>query len=345
MKFKRLALAAVGMVLALALLLTACPSSSPATPPDDRPHNVELTLYGFRAGAAQQFRTDAVAEAIRVEYPDWKVNSLAAGGEAQVISKRISGETDFYLTPYLRKLEIEVQTPLHPEIDIEQATAYSLLVPTSDSYVHFFAAGRTGLSSIREIVDRKLPLTVGVGPGGSTLLFSKILEYYGASLEEAEAWGLKRENLIIVMQEGAEALQSGRVDIGISWTQIPSQAYMGVNFDLDILPIDDPGLVQMLEDIGFYEATIPADTYPFLTEDVPTVAQLEFLVVSPYVADDIVYCVLEAVFNHQEILEAANASSHLTPEAIAESITIGGRMGVPFHPEALRFYRDIGWIE
>jgi hypothetical protein len=336
MRFQRLALLAVCMVMALAVLLTACPAPA---------QDVELILYGFRAWTAQQFRTDAVAEAIRLEYPDWKVTSLAAGGEAQVISKRISGETDFFLTPYLRRLEVEVQTPLHPEIDIEQATAYSLMVPTSNSHVYFFAAGRVGLSSIREIVDQKLPLTVGVGPGGSTLLFSKILEYYGTSLEEAEGWGLKRENLIIVMQEGAEALQSGRVDIGISWTQLPSQAYMGVTFDLDILPIDDPGLVQMLKEMGFYEATIPANAYQFISEDVPTVAQLEFLVASPHMPDDIVYDVVKAVFNHKEVLEAAGAGAYLTPEAIAKSTTIGEGMGVPFHPEALRFYRDMGWIE
>jgi hypothetical protein len=319
MTITRCALLAVCMVLALAVLLTACPAPA---------QDVELTLYGFRAGAAQQFRTDAVAEAIRLEYPDWKVTSMAAGGEAQVISKRVSGEDDFFLTPYLRQLELEVQTPLHPEIDIEQATAYSLLVPTSNSHVYFFAAGRTGLSSIGEIVDQKLPLTVGVGPGGSTLLFSKI-----------------RETLIIVMQEGAEALQSGRVDIGLSWTQLPSQTYMGVTFDLDILPIDDPGLLQMLKGMGYYEATIPADAYPFLTEDVSTVAQLEFLVASLHMPDDIVYDVVKAVFNHKEVLEAAGAGAYLTPEAIAESIAIGEGMGVPFHPEALRFYKEMGWIE
>ena len=147
------------------------------------------------------------------------------------------------------------------------------------------------------------------------------------------------------MQEGAEALQSGRVDIGLSWTQVPAQAYMGANFDLDILPIDDPGLLEMLKGMGYYESAIPANAYPFITEDVPTVAQTEFLVASPHMPDDIVYYVMKAVFNHKEVLEAAGGGSYLAPESIAESIAIGQGMGVPFHPEALRFYREMGWID
>jgi TRAP transporter TAXI family solute receptor len=344
MIIRRYALLAVCVILALAILLPACAKPAPTTP-SERPQNVELTIFGFVAGTGQMLRTDSIAEAIRVEYPDWKVTSLAAGGEAQLISKRIAGEADFFLTPYLRRLEIEVQTPLHSEIDFEQATAYSLVMPVSIAYVHFFAMGRTGLTSIREIVDKKLPLKVGVGPGGSSLLFSKILEHYGTSWAEAESWGLKREIVYITTPEGAEALEAGRVDIGLSWTEIPSQAYIGVTFDLKLLPVDDPGLVQMLKELGYYEATIPADTYPFITEDIPTVAQTEFLAVRPDMPEDIVYSTLKALLNHKEILIAANAGSKLTPEAVAESIVIGEGTGVPFHPGALKFFREIGWIE
>jgi TRAP transporter TAXI family solute receptor len=350
MKKKKISLIVViglALILAVLPLLAACPGPAPTTPSEERPQNVQLTMCGFIAGTSMQMRADAIAEAIRVEYPDWKVTSVAPGSEAQLISKRIAGEADYFFTPYPRLLEVEVQAPLHPEIDYEKVTAYSLVMPTSPRYVHFFATGKTGLTSIRDIVDKRYPFKAGTGAGASKLLFSKILEYYGASLAEAEGWGAKHESVVMATQEGAEALQSGRLDIAFGWSGMPSPPYMGVNFDLKLLPVDDPGLVEMLSVFGHYEATIPADTYPFLTEDVPTVAETEILAVRPDMPEDVVYYTVKALFNHTDILVAAHSGfkSQLNAEAVAAAVAISQTTGIPFHPGALKFYREMGWIE
>jgi TRAP transporter TAXI family solute receptor len=347
MIIKRCALLAVCVILALATLLTACSGPAPTPTPGERPQNIELTILGFMAGTTFQIRADAIAEAIRLEYPDWTVTSIAPGGESQLVSKRLAGEGDFFLTPYVRQLEVEVQAPLHPEIDYDQVTAYNLVVPTASQYIHFFALGKTGVTSIKDIVDQKYPFTVGVGPGGSKRQFEKLLEYYGTTMAEAEGWGAKEEIVIVTAPEGVEALQSGRIDMGISWSGIPCPPYMGVTFDLKLLPVDDPGLVEMLKAMGYYEVTIPADTYNFITEDIPTVASASHLATPPEMSEDIVYYTLKALFNHKDFLIAAHAdfTDQLTPEAVAESVAISQITGIPFHPGALRFYQEMGWIE
>ncbi len=348
MTIKRCVLPAVCMVLALAVLLTACPGQAPTTLPEDMPQSVNLNVVGFRVGTSNQLRIDAIAEAIRMEYPEWKVTSLAAGGEAQLVSKYIAGETDLCLSMYPRPLEIELQAPLHPEIDYEQATAYSLVMPSSPRDIHFFARGNTGLNSIQEIVDQKRRLTWGIGAGGSTLVVDKVLEHYGVSWEEAEGWGMKRETLFMTSPDGAEALQSGRVDIGLSWTAVPCPAYMGVTFDIKLLPIDDPDLFQLFDEMGFGEATIiPAGAYPFVTEDIPTASETSHLVARPDLPEDVVYYSLKALFNQKDFLSAtiAEFESQMTAEAIANSWAISQRIGIPFHPGALRFYQEMGWIE
>jgi TRAP transporter TAXI family solute receptor len=336
------------MMLALAVLLAACPGPVPTTPTGDRPQNVNLNVVGFMVGTSNQLRIDAIAEAIRMEYPDWKVNSLSAGGEAQLVSKYIAGETDLCLNMYPRPLEIELQAPLHPGIDYEQATAYSLVMPSSPRTIHFFARGDTGFSSIREIVDQKRQLTWGIGAGGSTLVVDKILEHYGVSWEEAESWGMKRETLYMTSPDGAEALQSGRVDIGLTWTSVPCPAYMGVTFDIKLLPIDEPDLVQLFSEMGFGEAAvIPAGSYPFVTEDIPTVSETSHLVARPDLPEDVVYYSLKALFKQKDFLAATitEFESQMTAEAIALSWTVSQKTGIPFHPGALKFYREMGWIE
>ena len=116
---------------------------------------------------------------------------------------------------------------------------------------------------------------------------------------------------------------------------------------MKLLPVDDPGLVEMLKAMGHYETTIPAGTYPFVTEDVPTLASTSHLAVNPDMPEDIVYYVLKAVFNHKDMLIAVQADfeGQLTAEAVAESVAISQVTGIPFHPGALKFYREMGWIE
>lgn len=338
---------AIGLALVLATLplTAACPGTS-SPPAAERPQNVKLTIVGFTAGTSLQLRADAVAEAIRVEYPDWRVTSLATKGAADNISKRIAGEMDFFFVTAPRAVEIQSEAPLYPEIDYEQATAYSLVMPVSPHYVHFFALGKTGLTSIRDMVDRKYPFTVGC-VAAPEFVFSKILEHYGASWAEAEAWGARQESVSIGAPTGVEALQAGRIDIAFVWSGIPSPPYMGVTFDLKLLPVDDPGLVQMFEEFGFYEATIPAGTYPFVTEDIPTMGEIQPLAAHPGLPEDIVYYAVKALFNHKDILIAAHAEfeSQLTPEAVATFLARAEQFSLPIHPGALKFYQEMGWAE
>ncbi len=335
----------LAIVLAVLPLLTACPgTSSPAS--GEHPQNVKLTIIGFTAGTSLQLRADAVAEALRVEYPDWTVTSLATKGSADNISRRIAGETDFFFATIPRQVEIQSQALLYPGIDFEKATAYSLVMPVSPQYVHFFVLGKTGLTSIRDMVDKKYPFTVGC-VGGPEYVFYRILEHYGVSWAEAEAWGARHESVSIGAPTGVEALQSGRIDIAFVWSGIPSPPYMGVTFDLKLLPIDDPGLVEMFKGYGFYEATIPAGTYPFVTEDIPTMANIEPLAVRPDLPEDVVYDAVKALFKHKDILIAAHAefASQLTPEAVAAFVASAERSGLPVHPGAMKFYREMGWVK
>lgn len=333
------------LVLATLPLAAACPPAS-SPEPGEHPQNVQLTLMGFVAGTSMQLRIDAVAEAIRVEYPDWTVTSLATKGSADNTSRRIAGEVDFYMSLLPRNVEIQSHAPLYPDIDFEAATAYSVVMPTSRHYVHCFALGKTGLNSIEDIVEQKYPITIGY-LGACEFVFHRILEYYGTSWAEAEAWGARSEPVSVGSPAGPEALQAGSIDTAFIWTGMPNPPYMGVTFDLKLLPIDDPGLVDMFKELGFYEVTIPAGTYPFVTEDISTMGDTEFLVVRPDMPEDIVYYTVKALFNHKDILIAANTEfeSQMAPEAVAASLAQIEQSGLPVHPGALKFYREMGWVE
>ena len=346
MVVKSLRLFVACFIVASAVLLLAC-TPPEAAPEEDRPGNVEATILGWIAGSSAQLRADAIAEALRIEYPDWRVHSLAPGGQSQKEEKRVKGEWDYFLTALPRPLEVEVNTPLYTNVDYAQATNYNVVMPTSSHYVHFLAMGKTGLASIGDIVSGQYPFKAGTGVASGTYLFNKIMEYYGATAEEAEGWGGEYERIFIGTPTGVEALQSGMIDIGFGWSGVPNPPYMGITFDVQLLPIDEPGLVGVFEELGFFESVIPAGSYPFVAEDTPTMAYTEFLAVRTDMPDDVVYYALKAIFENKHILIGSYAAfeEQLNPEAIAVSLALADKSGVPFHPGALRFYREQGWVD
>ena len=306
---------------------------------------VDIVIIGARAGSTSQLRADAIAEAVRLEHSDWKVTSRAAGSPAHVIAARVASEADFFFTNGSRQLEIVTQEPLHPDSDFRAASDYRIVMPTSLMHTHFFARGRSGLAKPADIVESQYPFRIGTG-SVSEVMFNKMLEYYGSSAEEAVEWGGRFESLNMTSSEGADALQSGRVNLGFTSSGIPNSFFQGLTGDIILLPLDDSGLVSMFGEWGYLPSVIPAGTYSFVIADIPTVAALQSLSTLPDMPDHIVYGLLEAVFRHLDLITVAQgeASDVLTAEYLSVAVPLAERSGEPYHPAALSFYRDIGWV-
>lgn len=339
----RLAVLSLSIAVFLSMLSAcAAPAATQTTSPDDG----RITLMSFVAGTSGQVRMNAIAECVRLNHPDWIVSSLAAGGEARLIEKRIAGAADFYNTMSPRALDLLVNEPLYPDVDFASATDYLIVMPASSMYVHFLARGETQFETPADIVAGRYPVKIGSGVGVIRAVLAQMFEYYGATLEETESWGARHETLMMAGAEGVEALQAGRVDAGITWGALPQPTFMGVSSNLKLLPVSDPGLVAHLEALGCVPATIPAGAYPFVTADVATVAAPQYFVARPEIPDDVVYEVLKAIYDHEELLYSVHeeARSLLAREGVSHAMDVAGRTGDAFHPGALRYYRERGWI-
>ncbi len=335
------------VVLSLAcLVLTGCADGNAPTGPDiDSSH--QFTIAGFKAGYISQMRADGIAEACRREHPEWEVTSIAAGGESRIIEKRISGELDFFFTNGVRQLELLVQEPLHPDIDFETASDYRLVLPLYYMYVHIPARKDTGLTEPSDIVEQRYPFRLGSGGGVARLLFEMVLEHHGASLDDAVGWGASIETIVPSSQAGVEALRSGRIDLGFTYGGIPSSNFAAYTGDLVLLPVEEPGLMDMFAEWGFVPGAIPADTYPFLSSDVQTMASPKSLSTRPDTPDEVVYGLLEAMFAHPDIslLTQGESPEVVTPESIRDAVALAERNSESYHPAALQFFRDQEWMD
>jgi TRAP transporter TAXI family solute receptor len=307
---------------------------------------MEVSIVSVMAGSTSQLRADAIAEVVRLEHPDWLVVSRAAGGEARVVAERLAGDADFFFTNGGRRLEITVQKPLHQDIDYETASSYRIVMPSSVMHMHLLVRKDTGITSLRDIIDLRMPFRLGSGAGMTKQLLSVLLEYCGADLEMANSWGVEHQVVTMASVEGAEALQSGRIDVGFTYSSIPNASIAGCTADIALLPVDEPDLLRELESWGLMPTVIPAGTYSFVKEDIPTAATVQSVSVRTDMPDEVVYEVLAAVFKHMDRMEAAQADIGrlLTQDFVAHAVRLAEINGEPYHPGALRFYRELGWI-
>jgi len=343
---RRPGLVAAASLLSALLLTCSCSAANAPQNAEGGGEAETISLVGFTAGSVTQLAADAIAETVRTTYPEWKVDSMVAGSESRLTAMRIAGEADFYFARSSRALEIEAQAPLHPGMDLHEVGGYRLVMPFSYQYLHLIVLDRTGMSGLADIVGQRYAFRLGCGVSTASL-FSKILEYYGAALEQAKQWGATHETVVISTSEGVEALQTGRVDVGFTWGPIPNPVLMGASLSASLLDLNEPGLIDMLADWGCVPATIPAGTYAFVDADVHTAAFPYALVARADLPDDVVYHVVKALFDNPEVLQAVNADARtqMAPESVAASVLLSRSVGEPYHPGALTFFREKGWVD
>ena len=87
----------------------------------------------------------------------------------------------------------------------------------------------------------------------------------------------------------------------------------------------------------FGPSTIPAGTYRYLDQDYITIGAPNFAIGRADLPDDLVYQLVKAVFaNQPRLVKATSAASDTLPQNVVKNTFL------PFHPGAVRYYREIG---
>jgi TRAP transporter TAXI family solute receptor len=191
-----------------------------------------------------------------------------------------------------------------------------------------------GDSKINSFADLK-GAKIGVGaPGsGTEANFRQFLDVYGMSKEDVRAQYLS-------FAESAEQFKDKHIDAFIVVAGIPNAAIMDVAVlqSIRILGIPDDKTAQLTRKYPFLSpVVIPATTYKNMPGDVKTVAVNAVLIASSDVKDDIVYGMTKALFESQAELSA----SHAKGKELNIKTAVSG-VSIPFHPGAVKYYKEKG---
>lgn len=191
-------------------------------------------------------------------------------------------------------------------------------------------------SGIESIADLK-GKDIAIGPPGSGTQAAArlILEAYG--LEEGD-YTAHEEGF----GDAAGRIQDGSLDASFGLLGLPAGSIdeLAISRDIKMIPITDEALAYIEENSGYGAITIPAGTYDFLEEDVQAITAYAILVGSTDLIDeDLGYAITKALFENSDQISHAQGV-HLTKEN-----ALLGSEGLPMHPGAEKYFKEIGLLD
>jgi TRAP transporter TAXI family solute receptor len=215
------------------------------------------------------------------------------------------------------------------------ARSLAVLYP---SYTHLVTLAGSGINRVADL--RGKVVSTGSPGAGTTVLAERILSIAGLDPSK----DIRTHNLGVA--QSVDALKDGKVDAFFWNGGLPTAAILDLvntqGITAKILPLDDllPALNKTYGEGLYFRSVIPTSAYR-LADDVPVVAVANLLVVSDTMPEDLAYDITRILFERQSTLAGIHPQAR---ELSVERALTGA--SIPFHPGAIRYYRERGvWKE
>ena len=207
---------------------------------------------------------------------------------------------------------------------------------------HFVADPKLGVSTIDEILEKKMKVKIGTGtPGsGDRFVMEQILAAHDLTFEKAEAQGISWE--LVGTTARVKAWKDRHIDVFNSFILVPSSAIQQVAHSREgkFLGLSAKTRQFLVDKWGLIDSEIPANTYPGQKEAVPSIALPFMVFVREDIPEDVVYVITKtAAENKKYLASAVGAMAAWNPEDMWKGL------GIELHPGAARYYKERGWIK
>lgn len=301
--------------LAFALLLTACAS----TPP--KPSLSQVGIYS--AGPGSAFLPYAQGLAAYLDSQGLKATAIESKGSIENLGK-VDMEPQRLGTAFLGTA-FEAVNGSAAWTQGKKHGNVRALFPMYETSFQIVALRTSGIQNLGQLAGKK----VGVGPaGGPAESFFKGL---------AQATGLQTQTVSGTPAALAADLQAGRIDALWQGAALPIPAIKQVAdaSDAVVFGLTDAELAAMLKRFPFLSpASVAPNTYRGQASALKSVAAWNFVMAHKDLSEADAYWLTRTVLVASDP-KAIHASAGPTRAANAPNNTV-----VPFHPGALRFYRE-----
>jgi len=216
----------------------------------------------------------------------------------------------------------------------EKLTKMAVLAVLYPEVIQVVVRGDSKIDSFDDLKGMK----VGVGaPGsGTEANFRQLSDGYGLKKEDVKAQYLS-------FSESAEQFKDKHIDAFIVTAGIPNAAIMdiGSQHSIRIINIADEKAALIVKKYPFLSPfTVPANTYKNQASPVKTMAVNAVLIASTDVKNDVAYNIVKSLFENQNELAATHAKGK---ELSLKTASSG--VSIPFHPGAVKYYKEKGLMK
>lgn len=208
------------------------------------------------------------------------------------------------------------------------------LTPIYNNFNHLVTVEGTGITTIADIRGKR----VSVGPPGSgtEVTALRFLEAAGINPER----DIRRERL--GPAESADAIKDRRLDAFFWSGGLPTPSVLDLattpGMRIRLVPLDSllPTL-QSKYGALYFRATIAKDFYPGSPADIPTIGVANLLIAHRDFDANLAYLITKLVYERRpDLAQVHKEATNIT------LIGVKGRSPLPFHPGAIRYFRERG---
>ena len=273
---------------------------------------------------------------------EWAVNMIASDGPA-ALDMVARGEMQLAISNPAMYLALALRGtgPYKKAIPLRAIT----VIPSPDQLA-FAVTEKTGLKSLHEIRERRVPLRVSVrGQRDHALhpITHEVLKAMGFSLDDIVSWGgqVRYDDGLPSKDNRFGAMQRGEVDMIID-EAVRGWANSALDAGMRILPLEESVLAKM-EALGLRRGIMPMARYPKLGKDLPT---LDFSGFAVYTHADVPDSVITSICAALEARKERIGWQEPGPLPVENGCrdTADGPLVIPLHPAAEKFWRGQGYL-
>ena len=331
-----------------AIALAAAFAATPALADFNDKKPITATVTGATPSGYPRTMVEGLNAVVRDAYPDsavsFKPNS--PGGGVLAIA---NGQADFTATATGTEVRLanEGQSPYTAPLKGKFTYVMQLY---DNQFIHFLMtkewADANGVRSWADIAKKKpkMRLAINRPDNPQTTIGGPYegMKAYGFSINDIEKWG--GSFVLGNSQIGLDAITDGKADVFMNARNLNDSLVKEIASKRDLLWIDgDRATIQKAADTFSNKADmVPKGTYPFMEKDYPTVRMWVSLLAGSHVSDEVVYKYVKAVAENEKRVQDIGGS---LKSAFATQKMAVNPANLPYHPGALRYYKEKGLVK
>lgn len=324
------------MKKALALLLVLviiCFSFTGCSKGTSNGVTLETIHVGTAGSTGSYYSFSQAAGIVLSDKTGYKFDIATSGGSRDNIESLVAGTFDMAI------VQNDVMSYAYKGEDMftEKIQGFSVIGSIFIEAIQIVTKENSGYTTINDLAGKR----VSVGDAGSGSEFNA-RQIFGEIGIDTEKGGIGKQN--ISYGDSASALKDGTLDAYLCVAPAPAThvTELTTSTDVRILSLSEDLRSTLKSKYPFYiDATITHDQYDFIPADDPveTVGVTATYIISNDISEEQVYNITKALWENKDSITHAKVSEMKLENAVA---ALGG---VPLHPGAEKYYKEIGLIK